>query len=978
MTEALEDAAAVPLWAHQADAVETACRALADGPRCQVIMACGTGKTRVGAEVSARVAPGGKVLVVVPSLLLVSQTARAWAQALGDRAGMIAAVCSLTADATRVSALRDDMAHLGMEVSTSPERVSDWLRVPGRTTILATYQSLPVIAEASRLVPGFRWDLAVVDEAHRAAGRADRKWQAVNEDREIPAARRLYMTATPRVMESEKHEVASMDDAGMFGPEAFRLSFADAIARNLLADYRVAVTVVTDAEIAKRAADTGLILSARGRAVPADMLAQQVALLKACAKWDLRRVITYHRRVERSRRFAGTLLNAADLLSPEERPALIRAEHVDGTMRQWERDDVLRHLDAPGAHTVTVSNARVLAEGVDVPELDAVMFADPRDSGTDVVQAVGRALRKGGREGKTATLIVPLLLAGDETAEAALEGSSFDMVWRVIRALRAHDERLADWLDSHRVEVTTGKGPQGRGTDPPPDWLDVSGIPVSSAFAEALQVRMLTATTSSWTGGYAHAVAWHALHGHLDVPKDHVTGDGYPLGAWVAGQRSRRRNKNLSAAQIEKLNRLGMTWNVLDARWEEGLRHARAYRADHGDLNVLYTHECEDGFRLGQWLGKARADQRRGKLLPQRMASLDDLGIDWQVFDARWQSALEHAAAWREQYGNLDVPQDYETPGGFRLGAWISSQRTKRKKGKLGERQEAELTALGMRWDGDFWWERGIAAARRFHAGHGHLTIPKGYGEELGFNLEQWVHTRRRERRAGTLPPERIAALDELGMNWDPLGGNWERGLRALEAFRANYGDGPVPNDWRSPDGLNLGAWIDNRRSDWRRGKLAPERAVALEALGVVFDPHVQDWRDGLADCRDFHAEHGHLNIPGKARGQRIKALGVWLDRRRQEYRAGKLPADRAAALEELGVNWEGERGAARRRMHEALRAYVRETGSPDVPASHVTGDGLKLGAWMHNKKRTVRIGGKLHPETESLLRELGADWMVR
>jgi predicted helicase len=162
------------LWPHQREAVRAAAAHLACGERCQVVMACGTGKTRAGAQTSRQVASGGKVLVVVPTQELLAQTARAWAEHLGAGAGMIGAVCAqpgATADADEV---RGQMGHLHGGVSTDPSDVAAWLRMPGRATVFTTYASLPAVAAAHDMprVPG--WDLAVVDEAHRAAGRAGR------------------------------------------------------------------------------------------------------------------------------------------------------------------------------------------------------------------------------------------------------------------------------------------------------------------------------------------------------------------------------------------------------------------------------------------------------------------------------------------------------------------------------------------------------------------------------------------------------------------------------------------------------------------------------------------------------------------------------------------------------------------------------------------------------------------------------------
>ena len=821
------------LWDHQRDAVKAAVSEVGTGGRCQVIMACGTGKTVVGAEVSRQVAPGGRVLIVVPTLELLAQTARSYAEHLSEGAGLIAAVCSESAATMEAAEIRSEMEHLHAGVSTDPEKAAEWARSPGRVTMLVTYQSLHVIAAMSKLsIPA--WDLIVIDEAHRSAGRRDRAWHVIHDDTAIAAARRLYLTATPRIMDSDRTEVTSMDDEAVFGPEAFRLPFAEAIGRGLLADYRVLVSVVTDSDVAALAARRE-ILSAGGPAVPADMLAAQVAMLRACAEWDLRRVITYHGRVSRAHRFAGTLLNAAGLLGPEEKPAMVRASAVDGSMRLAGRREELRHLRAPGSATVVVANARVLAEGVDVPELDGVMFADPRDSATDVVQAVGRALRKGAGAAKVATIVIPVLTGDGEPPEVALEGSAFAAVWRVLRALRAHDERVADWLDEQRARSTAAHLLPGTARHETPDWLHVRGIPVTGRFARALGIRLVGAATSSWMDYLAAARAFHAGHGHLDMPAAAVAGD-VPLGRWIADQRTRRKRGELTGAQVAALDALGMTWD-----------HHAAGRA--------------------------------------RLAA--------------------EASAFREQRGHLDVPRDYVTPGGYPLGPRIAGHRSARGQGRLNPETEALLDALGMTWapvasgrDAE------IARARAYYDAHGHIDIPDGYADPDGHLLGKWLARQRNRRRAGTLHPERAAALEAMGVNWVPAPDAWAPALERAREYRRDNGHLGIPLRYRSPDGYGLGAWLSQRRVEYRKGALAPDRTAALEELGVTWNVLDAAWEEGLRHAAGHAREHGTLRVHRDYVTPDGFRLGRWLVNSRARYRQGKMHASRERRLDAIGADW--------------------------------------------------------------------------
>lgn len=387
------------MWPHQAEAVEKICVELGERGRATAVAACGTGKTLIGAECSVRLVPAGAVLIVVPTLELLSQTALAYVSHLGSAAGVIAAVCGDKQVTDPAAELRTELTGLPAAVTTDPAVIAGFAGRAERVTVFATYASLPVIIAAHAKNGLGCWGLVVVDEAHRTAG-VRGQWAQIHEDRLVPATRRLYLTATPRIMTIGGTDSVSMDDPTVFGRQVFQLPFASAIESGLLADYRVAVVTVTDAEVAKLTAARRLV-SVDGRAVSARMLGMQVALAKAVRDYGLRRVITYHGRVMAATRFARGLAAAIDLLPAVDRPPWeVRARWVSGDMPPQHRRAALAALQRPGDSTVVVSNARVLAEGVDVPALDAVMFADPRDSVTDVVQAVGRAAtrRRNGKD----------------------------------------------------------------------------------------------------------------------------------------------------------------------------------------------------------------------------------------------------------------------------------------------------------------------------------------------------------------------------------------------------------------------------------------------------------------------------------------------------------------------------------------------------------------------------------------------------
>lgn len=305
------------LWAHQPAAVAAVADALRGGGRATVESACGTGKSRIGAAAAGVLAPQGRVLVTVPTLELAGQMLVTFAAHGGAGLGRTVAVCS---DGEVVPA--GELAELGLAggeaaVTTDPARLAALTAVPGRVTVLCTYQSLPVLtaAHARHGLPA--WDLVIVDEAHRTAGRAGKAWALIHDDVIIPAARRLYMTATLKILGAGDDELAvSMDDPKVYGPVVFRFPASEGIRRGLLADYQLLVVVVTDADVRTLAQADDRRLRVGGATVSPRMLATQIAVLRAAREYGIRRAITYHHRVADARAWAELLPRARETIPP--------------------------------------------------------------------------------------------------------------------------------------------------------------------------------------------------------------------------------------------------------------------------------------------------------------------------------------------------------------------------------------------------------------------------------------------------------------------------------------------------------------------------------------------------------------------------------------------------------------------------------------------------------------------------------------
>ncbi|MCY3985856.1 MAG: DEAD/DEAH box helicase family protein, partial [Candidatus Dadabacteria bacterium] len=457
--------------------------------RGRIIMPCGTGKSLVAMWAAERnVGKGGAVLYLVPSIALMGQTMRVWAsqRSLSHR---YIGVCSDT-KAGR-SSEDADLTELAMPVTTKVEKIMDELKKLGEdvlTVVFSTYQSLEVVCEA-QAGSDFTFDLVICDEAHRTAGveSEDRHspFLIVHDETRLNAMRRLYMTATQRIYTpAAKRRAAggnadlySMDDEVVYGPILYDMKFGEAVDRGLLSDYQVVVIGYDQSQVVSA---HNSYMTEKGANISTEQWIQMIGCWDALADPETngpdrnrpagivnpdttkicRRAIAFSNTISSSKNVAGhwsQIVKTTTKVRPQSYqdnsrvPLALEVRHIDGTMNAYKRHQALNWLRSdpePGEARV-VTNARCLTEGVDVPSLDAVLFLAPKRSDIEIVQAVGRVMRKA--QGKqTGYIILPVLVPEGCSLESekVLSSSDFARVWDVLRALRSHDDRLDAYVNS--------------------------------------------------------------------------------------------------------------------------------------------------------------------------------------------------------------------------------------------------------------------------------------------------------------------------------------------------------------------------------------------------------------------------------------------------------------------------------------------------------------------------------------------------
>ncbi|MFH9009578.1 Helicase associated domain protein [Streptomyces afghaniensis] len=847
----------------------------ARGLRATVVSATGSGKTITAAWTALECFKGGRILVMVPTLDLLVQTAQAWRR-VGHNGPMVG-VCSLEKD--------DVLEQLGVRTTTNAIQLALWAG-HGPVVVFATYASLvdrddpedplqgrvrgpleAALAGGERLYGQTMapFDLAVVDEAHSTAGDLGRPWAAIHDNSRIPADFRLYLTATPRILASPRRqrgrdgqelEIATMasDPDGPYGEWIYELELSEAIERGILAGFEIDVLEIHDPSPVQEPSEE----AQRGRR----LALLQTALLEHAAAYNLRTVMTFHQRVEEAAAFAEKMpQTAAELYAAEvSDEALADAEalpkssidaesyqleagrHVppDRIWSAWlcgdhlvaERREALRQfaggIDAAGrrVHRAFLASVRVLGEGVDIVGkrgVEAVCFADTRGSQVEIVQNIGRALRPNpDGTAKTARIIVPVFLKPGEDPTDMVASASFAPLVAVLQGLRSHSERLVEQLANRAL--SSGQR-------------------------------------------------------HVHVKRDE---DGRIIGTTAEGEGGQDKTEGAVEPALLHFS------TPRDAATIAAFLRTRVYR-------------------------------------PESLVWLEGY------------QALLHWRKDNHITGLHAVPYDTETEAGatkaFPLGRWVHQQRRVYRAGELDPHRKMLLDEAGMVWEpGDEAWENKLAVLRSFHRAHGHLA-PKRHAvwgdadRELVPVGEHMANLRRKNGLGKT--PQRAAAraaqLAQIDPDWNcPWPLDWQRHYRVLADLAADEPHGVLPDIQPGVlyEGDDLGKWLQRQRRSW--AELSEEQQQRLTALGVTpaeqptpaatggekASGKASAFQRGLVALAQWIQREGAQKAVPRGHVERVvidgqehqHKLGVWISN--TKTRRDKLTHDQRTALAALGLEW--------------------------------------------------------------------------
>jgi hypothetical protein len=635
--------------------------------------------------------------------------------------------------------------------------------------------------------------------------------------------------------------------------------------------------------------------------------------------------------------------------------------HVSGKMRSDRRKAVIDSFRDSKLGILT--NARCLTEGVDLPAVDMVAFLSRRKSRVDIIQAIGRCLRKPrpNRENKdTGYVLVPLFvkLTPGMALLDAIESAGYDEIWDVLNALADHDDSLEAAVRRESVDRSRYKIPKFSVLR---DYVEV--ISSLGEIRDAVSSKCMEGLQLAWDDYYGRLLAFFDAHNHIKVPND--TLENRELVQWMYEQRSRRSKGLMSEEDVRKLDVVGFVWDKFDAQWNLMYAKAKSFKDANGHFDVPVVDAQSQ--TLSTWISRQRSKFRSGSLPDLQKGMLDEIGFNWEVLEERWVDSFEQLNSFYSMNGHCRLPAGSEYDA---LNTWCKNQRQNYRKGKLSADRIAKLEGIKFIWNAlDAAWMDFYDHLVAYQKVHSHCNVPEGYNAVPG--LSSWVSN---NRNKPPRDPERLKLLNDIGFVFSVHDKAWEEMVRRLIAYKDTHGDCAVPAIY--PLDPKLGKWVSNVRVKARKGKLSDARNAQLSAIGFAFvvkaSPSTyKSWDESFAVLSSYHALTGGVDVP--ADYSEAPWLPKWIHRQREQKIKGLLTVDQIARLDGIGFIWDvlsaqWDANFALLAEFKSLKNNCRVPhGYPENPA---------LALWVKRQRKAYREG-KLSLERIARLNSLNFEWVA-
>ncbi len=990
-----------PLY-HQEIAIDKVIEHFNGNDRGQLILPCGAGKSLTSLWIKEQLNPENTI-VLVPSLALLRQMKNEWAKHKRTKYKYIC-VCS-EKDIDRDAQLTEfSLSEIGGNVSLNPKDISSFLNNSKAKSkiVFSTYQSLPEVEKAINLLKGFKFDLAICDEAHKTAGNKQKVFGIIHENFRIDVAKRLYMTATPRVASQQLKNLLGdkikflydMSNDRVYGKEAHRMSFAEAIPE-ILCDYKIIGIGVSDIEVKKFLDQRNFVTNDE----TIDEYAHNYALKIAMEKYKAFHALSFHHTVNGSKSFSE---RHSSLFGES-----IFSKYVSGKHSSGVRQAILKEFSKRDIGVV--ANARCLTEGVDVPTIDLIYFCDPKNSKVSIVQAAGRALRKD-RTGKKTLgyIVVPIFHRQVEEVEKAIDKSIFKNVIQVIRSLCDHDERLQAEIN----DIAFKKGKKHRNSKIEFSFSndETERIIKLVGFKEKLKTslfnQIIEKTNDSWDLRYRELKEYYDEFGDSDVPARYVN---KTLGTWCVRQRVDFKKGKLSNSEINKLELLDFNFKPRGDHFKYFTNTLIKFKSKYGHCDVPI--HSKDFSKLGKLVNRYRHIYKNGikntdgsitkkdigTLKKEDIQKLTDLGFNWQVRRRNWNSFYNEAKEHFELNGNFKGLQKDNNS----IYRWLYSQQKKLdklpkdkieklnaininsfiKKSEKKEHSSKKEKTLNIQQKLDFTdsveinepsllkkpvknksWDEYYIQLIDYKIKNSDTYVSRNNKNYKG--LGYWVYKQRLEFEKNTLDENRIAKLKEIGFDFNikgrRLGNAWSKHYDELKDF---YKKNKHSHYTKSDGNPTLYHWVLAQRVDKRKNKLKLEKIKKLDEINFVWEPDNvgtlpddDNWLNHLIKLREYKDKFGHTNVSQVDKNPEYKRLGKWLNEQRN-YKKGRklgkrivfLNEEKEALLNGLGIIWDVKEHEWNQKLNE-LKKYYEKFNSWKVPLNGKEFGGL--GHWIYRIKK--------------------------
>lgn len=919
---------------HQEKAIQSVTNHLGDNERGQLILPCGAGKTLTSLWIKERM-DCQNTLVLLPSLALLKQIKNDWARHKEQSYKYICVCSEKDIDKDSTDSITVHTYEIGGPVTTDPEIVKVFLERPENKVVFSTYQSLRVIQDACHKINDYKFCLTICDEAHRTAGSKNKNvYTLIHDNEKIPSGKRLYMTATPKVVATslksklgDDYELlCDMSNPNVFGEEAFRMTFGEAIEQKILVDYKIIGIGVTDKQVKDFIESRNYIGE-----ITIDELAHNFSLDLVMNKYKAFHALTFHSRVHLAREFSNRHKSFFEETF---------AEHVEGKQTTTYRAKVLHNFKS--SEKAIVSNARCLTEGVDVPSIDLIYFCDPKTSKIDIVQASGRALRTDSSGKKSlGYIVVPLFHhIGEDVEQEIKKKPIFNYLIQVVRSLCDQDERLQAEIDS--IAFKKGKRNSSKieiefSNSETEKIIKFEGL--EKQLREVLFDEIIEKNKDNWEVMFMKLREFITEHGHMNVSRNYDP----RLQNWIYERRRRNREGTLDKIQKKRLDEIGFDWKSeefrkqtdLDDIWWDTYEKLIEYYKKNGHSNVPARYKDKT---LGTWVVAQRVAKRKGNISKGREELLEELDFVWEPKVRVFEEFCEKLQLFKDKYGHTEVPIiNKEYP---KLGRWTNTYRVILNNGienedgsityndrSLSKVQIDKLDELGFKKSvrtRD--WLSGYKKLKEFYLQYGHSKPVQSENE----NLYSWCYRVRKQK--DKLDKKQIKLLEEIEFDFNFISKfsskgsrhRWEERVIELQLFHEEHNHFEVTSENEEFEGLYK--WLVYQRRKYKNGKLSEDSINALKKINFDFDRDFNpkfsnksngdlDWEDRFQELKDYYEENGTFHI--SINDTEHSGLLWWLRYQRKLFRDGKLNQEYAEKMLDLGYSF--------------TKTYRGETRKPNV-----------------------------------------------